>query len=119
MSNLQDPRVLLALERTLLAWNRSSLGLIAFGFVLERSSLLIQLLNPHEHLAKATLSKWFAVIIVLLAAGMSLWSIRQYEVALKSLNPAELIAGYRTDLAMLLGLFNVLCAAMLLVIFFI
>ena len=36
MSNLQDPRVFLALERTLLAWNRSSLGLIAFGFLLER-----------------------------------------------------------------------------------
>ncbi|MDR6105308.1 uncharacterized membrane protein YidH (DUF202 family) [Acinetobacter baylyi] len=32
MSNLEDPRVLLALERTLLAWNRSSLALIAFGF---------------------------------------------------------------------------------------
>ena len=29
MSNLEDPRVLCALERTALAWNRSGLALIA------------------------------------------------------------------------------------------
>lgn len=118
MSDLQDPRVLLALERTLLAWNRSSLGLIAFGFVIERSSLLIQLLNPNVHLTKAVLSKWFAVIIVLFGALISLWSVQQYKVALKSLNPAEMIVGYRTDLPMFLGLFNLLCVVMLLILFF-
>lgn len=42
MSNLQDPRVLFALERTALAWNRSGLALIAFGFVIEKSNLLVQ-----------------------------------------------------------------------------
>lgn len=51
MSDLKDPRVLLALERTLLAWNRSSLGLTAFGFLLERSSLLIHVLEPTPKLA--------------------------------------------------------------------
>jgi len=36
MSNLNDPRVLFAAERTLFAWNRTSLSLMAFGFVIER-----------------------------------------------------------------------------------
>ena len=48
MSNLQDPRVLFALERTALAWNRSGLALIAFGFVIEKSNLLVQLVNPEQ-----------------------------------------------------------------------
>ena len=34
MSDLNDPRVLFAAERTLLAWNRTSISLMAFGFLL-------------------------------------------------------------------------------------
>jgi putative membrane protein len=34
MSELNDPRVLFAAERTLLAWSRTSAGLMAFGFLL-------------------------------------------------------------------------------------
>lgn len=37
VSDLQDPRVLFAEEHTLLAWNRTSLALIAFGFLVERT----------------------------------------------------------------------------------
>ncbi|MFV9650307.1 YidH family protein [Pseudomonas citrulli] len=42
MSHLDDPRVFFAAERTLLAWNRTSLLLMAFGFVIERSGLLLK-----------------------------------------------------------------------------
>ena len=40
MSDLNDPRVFFAAERTLLAWTRTSLTLMAFGFVIELKAYL-------------------------------------------------------------------------------
>ena len=34
MSGLEDPRVLFAAERTLLAWNRTRRSVFGFGFVI-------------------------------------------------------------------------------------
>src|ERR1700690_1169403 len=45
MPELSDPRVFFAGLRTLLAWQRSSLALMAFGFVIERFSLFLTLLR--------------------------------------------------------------------------
>lgn len=45
MSDLNDPRVFLAAERTLLAWNRTVLSLVAFGFVIKRFGLSVALLG--------------------------------------------------------------------------
>lgn len=45
MSDLNDPRVFFAAERTLLAWNRTGLTLMAFGFVLERFGLFLHMLR--------------------------------------------------------------------------
>lgn len=45
MSDLNDPRVFFAAERTLMAWNRTGLTLMAFGFVLERFGLFLHMLR--------------------------------------------------------------------------
>ena len=41
MSDLNDPRVLFAAERTLLAWSRTSAGLMAFGFLIDRAGVMV------------------------------------------------------------------------------
>lgn len=40
MSELDDPRVLFAAERTVLAWSRTAAGLMALGFFVDRASLV-------------------------------------------------------------------------------
>lgn len=43
MSDLNDPRVFFAAERTLLAWTRTGIALMGFGFVIERFGLFLHM----------------------------------------------------------------------------
>lgn len=117
MSNLQDPRVLLALERTLLAWNRSSITLIGFGFLIEKSTLLVHLLDPVRYASKIKFNFWLGVITICLGLIVSLWSIVQYKIALRSLTPAEYIEGYSVNLPIVLSTFTVFTGVLLIVSF--
>ena len=95
MSDLKDPRVLFAAERTLLAWNRTSLSMIAFGFVVERAGLLIQALRPELVQAQQLdMTFWLGLALIVLGAVTSAYSARQYGVILRSLTPAEFPPGY-------------------------
>ncbi len=93
MSELNDPRVFFAAERTLLAWNRTALTLMTFGFFIERSSLLI-----HASATKqADISFCFGVAFILLGALAAFASIAQYRSVLKTLKPVEIPEGYSVN----------------------
>lgn len=86
MSSLEDPRVLFAAERTLLAWNRTSLGMVAFGFLVERAGLL----EP----APSPLTFWLGLAFIAIGVVTALYSSRQYGAVLRTLTKQEFPAGY-------------------------
>ncbi|MCB1865433.1 MAG: DUF202 domain-containing protein [Chromatiales bacterium] len=95
MSDLNDPRVLFAAERTLLAWNRTSISLMAFGFLVERFGLFLQIAGREEiKLFQRHISFFVGESFVLLAVFMAVFSIRQFRRVLKTLGPGEFPPGY-------------------------
>lgn len=99
MSDLNDPRVLFAAERTLLAWNRTGLTLMAFGFVIERFGLFVQMLSPRRvDAAHTALSFWLGIAFLALGAFVLLAAAAQFRQVLKTLRPVEIPDGYRVNL---------------------
>jgi putative membrane protein len=94
MPELHDPRVFFAAVQALLAWQRSSLALMAFGFVIERFSLFLTLLrlapesSPH-HL----FSLIGGVALILLGAAVAIASTVAFRRFVRELPKQDIPSG--------------------------
>jgi putative membrane protein len=72
----EDPRVRFAIERTLLAWVRTGLALMGFGFVVSRFGLFLRELEAaHQAVPLRTtgISLWIGTALILLGVIVNLF----------------------------------------------
>ena len=116
MSALNDPRVLFASERTALAWNRTALTLMAFGFAIERFGLFMHMLTEkNDHVSHVGASLWLGIAFILLGGLYSTMAAKQYKNLLKTLKPEEIPHGYNTYLSFSINIVVSLLAAVMIV----
>ncbi len=91
---MSDPRIFFAAERTLLAWVRSGLTVMALGFVVARFGLFLALLSssagaiaaqPHTHWASSALG----ITLVVLGAATILGALWNHRTYVRSLPPQD------------------------------
>ena len=93
---MSDPRVYFAAERTLLAWIRTGLTIMAFGFVVARFGLFLSLLALQRHVAMTSidasphLSTLVGIALVVLGAAAILFAAFQHRRFVLSLPVADL-----------------------------
>lgn len=96
IQQLHNPQVFFAAERTLLAWQRSSISFIALGFVIERFGLFIKFLKLSNEVQPANIqiSAIVGIFFIGLGATVCLLTALQYQTFLKQLSNDEIPSRY-------------------------
>ncbi len=93
-----DPNLRLAAERTMLAWVRTGLALMGFGFVVARFGLFLRELSavrPDLPAHQGSVSQWIGVGLVLLGVAAVIYTAADHRVMLRRLAAGKpLTAGH-------------------------
>src|ERR1700745_4289624 len=103
-----DPRDYLAAERTFLAWIRTGLTLMGFGFVVARFGLFLEVMQITRGGSAAQphgLSPWFGTAFVAVGVAVNLFSIRRHRRLVGELNRGQFAVHRPPQMAVMLAWF--------------
>ncbi len=111
-----DPRVYLAAERTLLAWVRTSIAVVALGFVVARFGLFLALVRGAHATTGRPASLALGVFFVFIGAAINVHATAQFSRFVGSL-PASAIPESHWPRATITSSLALAVAALLLVVY--
>lgn len=91
---MSDPRVFFAAERTMLAWIRTGLTVVALGFVVARFGLFLSLLGAASppaasHVHHHWVSNGVGIALVMLGAIVVIAATRNHRAFIRTLPPQD------------------------------
>jgi putative membrane protein len=94
----QDPRIYMAAERTFLAWIRTGLALMGFGFVVARFGLFLREVGAGAtgtdgQLHSSAFSLWTGTALVLAGVVANVISATQYAKIVRELKSGSYVPG--------------------------
>ncbi|HEY7478926.1 MAG TPA: DUF202 domain-containing protein [Gemmatimonadales bacterium] len=100
-----DPRVYFAAERTLLAWIRTGITIMAFGFVVARFGLFLRLLRAEsgEVVGRGGVSPYLGSVLVLIGVVAISAGTKRYQEFCRLLGRAALPSPHAEVLPQFLG----------------
>lgn len=84
-----DPRVYLAAERTFLAWIRTGLALMGFGFIVARLSPFLREGAQGNHITAVGVSQVIGIILILLGIIVNVCAARRHHCHIRALDRGE------------------------------
>ncbi|MGE3317032.1 MAG: YidH family protein [Planctomycetaceae bacterium] len=113
-------RTYFAGQRTLLAWIRTSVALMGFGFLVARFGLFLQQISQIEHLTSvgATgFSRWMGTVLVILGSAVNVLAAARHREFLRQFSETDLgrlrTSLFETGLAIVLSLVGISMAVYL------